>query len=362
MSLKPSLYGLTLDELKNYCVQHHFKPFVAKQIFSWLYQRYVSSFEAMHNLPKGFRQQAMQDFDLGTLEAVAHECSADQSQKYLFKTSDDHTFESVFMVMKDKQFGDQGQLIAQEKLTFCLSCQIGCKVGCVFCATAKGGFVRDLSAAEIVQQVVYLKRDHHLEPTKGINLVFMGMGEPLHNFEQVVRAIRILSDPAGLNIAPRRITISTSGVAPLIDALGALNLGVQLAISLHAVNDALRSKLMPINKTYNIQALIDAIRRFPLDTRKRIMFEYLVLKDHNDGLEHARALLKLLNGLRAKVNLIPYNPMPNNPFERPELEKVQAFADFLNQKGLLCTIRISKGLDISAACGQLREKRLKARG
>ncbi|WP_120955555.1 23S rRNA (adenine(2503)-C(2))-methyltransferase RlmN [Helicobacter mehlei] len=362
MSLKSSLYGLPLEELKSYCAQHNFKPFVAKQIFSWLYQRYVSSFEAMHNLPKGFRQQAMQDFDLGTLEAVAHECSADQSQKYLFKTPDDHTFESVFMVMKDKQFGGHGQLIAQEKLTFCLSCQIGCKVGCVFCATAKGGFVRNLSAAEIVQQVVYLKRDHNLEPTKGINLVFMGMGEPLHNFEQVVRAIQILSDPAGLNIAPRRITISTSGVTPLIDALGALNLGVQLAISLHAVNDILRSKLMPINKTYNIQALIDAIRRFPLDTRKRIMFEYLVLKDLNDGLEHARALLKLLNGLRAKVNLIPYNPMPNSPFERPDPEKVQAFADFLNQKGLLCTIRISKGLDISAACGQLREKRLKEHG
>ncbi|WP_163565616.1 23S rRNA (adenine(2503)-C(2))-methyltransferase RlmN [Helicobacter suis] len=351
-----SLYNFTFEELQTYATDHHFKPFVAKQIFAWLYQRYASSFDQMHNLPKSLKTILQRDFYIQNLKLLVKECSQDKSEKCLFATHDQHSFESVFMVMKEKQVGDQGQILAQEKLTFCLSSQIGCKVGCVFCATAKGGFVRNLKAGEIVEQVVALKHMHALEPTKGINLVFMGMGEPLHNFEQVVRSIRILSHPHGLNISPKRITLSTSGVVPMMDILGALNLGVQLAISLHAVNDALRSKLMPINKTYNIQELIKAAKRFPIDTRKRLMFEYLVIKDYNDGLEHAKALLRLLNGLRSKINLIPYNPTPHSKFERPDLEKVKQFADFLNQRGLLCTMRLSKGLDISAACGQLREK------
>lgn len=359
---RSSIYNLTLEELQDYCTARHFRPFSAKQLFSWLYRRYASSFDNMHNLSKAFKEVLKEDYHLGTLEMVATESSVDKSQKYLFKTLDAHTFESVYMVMKDKQFSLDGRLIAQEKLTFCLSSQIGCQVGCIFCATAKGGFVRNLQASEIVEQVVWLKRDHHLEPTKGINLVFMGMGEPLHNFKEVVRALKILSHPAGLNISPKRITISTSGVAPLIDALGALDLGIQLAISLHAVDDVLRSKLMPINKTYNIETLINAIKRFPIDRRKRVMFEYLIIKNCNDAPTHAKALLKLLQGLKAKVNLIPYNPTPTSQLERPDLDRVQAFADFLNQRGLLCTVRISKGLDISAACGQLREKRLRAHG
>ncbi|GMB90608.1 Ribosomal RNA large subunit methyltransferase N RlmN [Helicobacter ailurogastricus] len=352
-----SLYDLSLKDLQDYALSQGFKPFVAKQLFSWLYHRYATSTTGMHNLSKAFRACLDRDFCVQTLSVGAKECSTDKSEKYLFITPDRHSFESVFMVMKPTQLDKDGQILAQEKLTFCLSSQIGCKVGCVFCATARGGFVRDLKAGEIVEQVVTLKREHNLEPTKGINLVFMGMGEPLHNFNEVVKAIGILSDPHGLNISTRRITISTSGVVPVIDALGALDLGVQLAISLHAVNDALRSKLMPINKTYNLEALIQAIKRFPIDTRKRVMFEYLVIKDCNDGLEHAKALLRLLNGLKAKVNLIPYNPNPSLKFERPDLDKVAQFADFLNQKGLLCTLRISKGLDISAACGQLREKK-----
>ncbi|CRF50640.1 Ribosomal RNA large subunit methyltransferase N [Helicobacter heilmannii] len=353
----PSLYNLSLNELQDYTASKGFKPFVAKQVFSWLYHHYATSTAQMHNVSKAFKAHLDKDFCVQTLSIGAKECSSDKSEKYLFLTPDQHSFESVFMVMKPTQMDENGHIVAQEKLTFCLSSQIGCKVECVFCATARGGFVRDLNAGEIVEQVVTLKREHNLEPTKGINLVFMGMGEPLHNFKEVVKALGILSDPHGLNISPRRITISTSGVVPVIDALGALDLGVQLAISLHAVNDTLRSKLMPINKTYNLEALIQAIKRFPVDTRKRVMFEYLVIKDYNDGLEHAKALLKLLNGLKAKVNLIPYNPNPSLKFERPDLDKVEQFADLLNQKGLLCTLRISKGLDISAACGQLREKK-----
>ncbi|WP_104751386.1 dual-specificity RNA methyltransferase RlmN [Helicobacter salomonis] len=352
MQAKPSLYAFTLKQWQNYCTQHGFKPFVAKQLYAWLYQRYAS-LDQMHNLPQAFKEALRTDFEVHPLEVLECQQSADKSVKYLFKTSDGHSFESVYMVMREAREGE-----AQEKITLCLSCQIGCKVGCVFCATAKGGFVRNLNAGEIVEQVVALKRAHQLEPTKGINLVFMGMGEPLHNFEQVVGALEILSTHEGLNIAPRRITISTSGVVPALQTLGALNLGVQLAISLHAVNDSLRSKLMPINKLYNLETLISVLKAFPLDKRKRVMFEYLMIKDMNDSLGHAKELLRLLNGLKAKINLIPYNSTPHSKFERPELEKVQAFADFLNQKGLLCTIRISKGQDIAAACGQLREKRL----
>ncbi|WP_120944559.1 23S rRNA (adenine(2503)-C(2))-methyltransferase RlmN [Helicobacter labacensis] len=352
MQNKPSLYALTLAQWQDYCTKHGFKPFVAKQLYAWLYQRYAS-LDQMHNLPKAFKEALHADFEVRPLEVLECQQSADKSVKYLFKTFDGHSFESVYMLMREAQEGG-----AQEKITLCLSCQIGCKVGCVFCATAKGGFVRDLNAGEIVEQVVALKRAHQLEPTKGINLVFMGMGEPLHNFEQVVRALEILSTHEGLNIAPRRITISTSGVVPALQTLGALNLGVQLAISLHAVNDTLRSKLMPINKLYNLESLISALKAFPLDKRKRVMFEYLMIKDTNDSLSHAKELLRLLNGLKAKINLIPYNSTPHSRFERPKLERVQAFADFLNQKGLLCTIRISKGQDIAAGCGQLREKRL----
>lgn len=238
----------------------------------------------------------------------------------------------------------------------CLSSQIGCKVGCAFCFTAKGGFVRNLSAAEIVEQVVMMKRDNHIAPHKKVNIVFMGMGEPLDNLENVARAINILSELQGLSISAKRQTISTSGIAPKIKVLGSLNLGVQLAISLHAVDDELRSKLMPINKAYNIADVLKEVRTFPVDTRKRVMFEYLMIKDVNDDLKSAKKLLSLLNGIRAKVNLILFNPHEGSEFERPQMDKVKAFADFLVERGLLCTIRESKGIDISAACGQLREK------
>ncbi|WP_121021706.1 23S rRNA (adenine(2503)-C(2))-methyltransferase RlmN [Helicobacter vulpis] len=356
MQNKPSLYALTLAQWQTYCSDHGFKPFVGKQLYAWLYQRYAY-LDQMHNLPKAFKEALRADFKVRPLEILERQQSTDKSVKYLFKTSDGHSFESVYMVMQEAQEGGTA-----EKITLCLSCQIGCKVGCVFCATARGGFVRNLDTGEIVEQVVALKRAHQLEPTKGINIVFMGMGEPLHNLTQVVRALEILSAHEGLNIAPRRITISTSGVVPALQTLGALNLGVQLAISLHAVNDTLRSKLMPINKRYNLETLINALKAYPLDTRKRVMFEYLMIRDLNDSLIHAKELLRLLNGLKAKINLIPYNSTPHSSFERPPLERVQDFANFLNQKGLLCTIRISKGQDIAAACGQLREKRLSARG
>ena len=349
---KQNIYSLSLTELQEVCK----KPYQAKQIYHWLYVRYEKDFAKMSNLPKDFRERLQLEYSAQNLELLTQEVSQDGTRKYLFQTRDNHTFESVCIKMRDKKLDENSKIIEGEKYTFCISSQIGCKVGCAFCSTAKGGFVRDLTSGEIVEQVLNLKKYNNLAPEKRVNIVYMGMGEPLNNFDNLIHAIKILSTLDGLSISPKRQTISTSGISPRIHDLGKQNLGVQLAISLHAVDDTLRSKLIPMNKTYNIQSVIDAVRAFPIDTRKRVMFEYLVIKDVNDDIASAKKLLKLLNGIKAKVNLILFNPHSGTKFQRPEESKVRVFADFLTNKGLLTTIRESKGIDISAACGQLREK------
>lgn len=349
---KKNIFSYTLSELSE-----SIKPkFRAQQIYKWLYIEYKMDFESMSNLPKHLREELSQEYSVQNLEILKCEQSRDGSKKYLFRTHDGHTFESVLIQMRDKQHDANGKIVSGEKWTICLSSQIGCKVGCAFCFTAKGGFYRNLEAGEIVEQVVQIKRDNAIPPHKRVNIVYMGMGEPLDNFENVTKAIRILSEKDGLSISARRQTISTSGIAPRIKKLGMLDLGVQLAISLHAVDDTLRSRLIPMNKAYNIAQVLDEVRDFPVDARKRVMFEYLMIKDLNDSLKEAKQLLSLLDGIRAKVNLILFNPHKGSEFLRPSEERAKAFADFLTQKGLLCTIRESKGLDISAACGQLREK------
>jgi 23S rRNA (adenine2503-C2)-methyltransferase len=247
----------------------------------------------------------------------------------------------------------------ENKYTVCVSTQVGCKVGCAFCLTAKGGFVRNLSAGEIVAQVWWMKKFKNFDENKALNVVYMGMGEPLDNYDNLVKAIKILSHPDGMNISTRRQTVSTSGIAPKIKKLGNENLGVNLAISLHAVDNETREKLIPMNKAYNIESVIDAIREFPIDKRKKVMFEYLVIKDVNDDINAAKKLVKLLNGIPSKVNLIYFNPYPGTEFKRPDDETMKKFQDYLIKKGIMCTIRKSKGMDISAACGQLREKKLK---
>ncbi|MEO1954056.1 MAG: 23S rRNA (adenine(2503)-C(2))-methyltransferase RlmN, partial [Campylobacterales bacterium] len=241
----------------------------------------------------------------------------------------------------------------------CVSTQVGCKVGCSFCLTAKGGFTRDLSAGEIVAQVVTLKKDNNHKHNRKINIVYMGMGEPLDNLDNLSQAIKIFQEEEGLAIGGKRQTVSTSGLSSKIDKLGEMDLGVHIAISLHAVDDELRSELIPMNKAHNINSIIEAVKRFPIDTRKRVMFEYLVIKDKNDDLASAKKLVKLLHGIKAKVNLIYFNPYPGTPYDRPSYEDMFAFQEYLVKHGLLCTIRDSKGIDISAACGQLKEKNKK---
>jgi 23S rRNA (adenine2503-C2)-methyltransferase len=310
----------------------------------------------MKNIPKQLQQTLQENYPIDILSVIKEEKSLDGSIKYLFKLQDNTTVESVLLLMKDKQKDQEGNIIKSEKYTFCISSQIGCKVGCSFCLTAKGGFTRDLSAAEIVAQVVYLKKLNNIDQDKSVNIVYMGMGEPLDNYDNVIQAIKIISQESGLSINTRRQTISTSGISSKIDKLAQENLGIQLAISLHAVDDELRSELIPMNKAYNIQSIIDAVKKFPVDTRKRVMFEYLVIKDKNDDIKSADKLIKLLDGIKAKVNLIYFNPYPGTTYQRPSKIKMEMFKDHLIKKGVVCTIRESKGLDISAACGQLKEK------
>jgi len=349
---KIEIMDLTKEEL-----QKRVKPsFRAKQIYQWIYKKYVDSFDEMKNLPKELKEELNNNYYINPLEVINTEESRDGSKKYLFKMRDGNTVESVLLPMKKEETDEDGNLLHHAKYTICISSQVGCKIGCAFCLTGKNGFMRNLTPGEIVSQVLMIKKLNNIAENRRVNIVYMGMGEPLDNLENVVKSVKIFSDIDGLSISPRRQTISTSGLSSQIKKLGEMNLGVLLAISLHAVDDKLREKLMPINKAYNIESIIKAVKEFPIDARKRVMFEYLVMKDINDDIKSAKKLVKLLHGIKAKVNLIFFNPHDGSEFQRPEIRDVIAFQEYLIKHGVLCTIRESKGLDISAACGQLKDK------
>lgn len=350
--LKPSLYDLSLQELTAQT-----KPaFRAKQIYGWLYHQYAESYEDMKNIPKTLKEELAQKYIVNPLTIAKKETSSDGTIKYLLRLQDGKTMEAVWLKMKDELKDESGNVYQEAKYTICVSTQVGCKVGCTFCLTAKGGFTRDLSAGEIVAQVVTLKRDNDHKHNRKINIVYMGMGEPLDNLTNLAKAIEIFKEDEGLCIGGKRQTVSTSGLSTKIDKLGEMDLGVHIAISLHAVDDELRSELIPMNKAHNINSIIEAVKRFPIDTRKRVMFEYLVIKDKNDDIGSAKKLVKLLTDIKAKVNLIYFNPYPGSDYKRPSREDMVVFQEYLVDHGLLCTIRDSKGIDISAACGQLKEK------
>ena len=350
--MKLSIMDLTKAELADLV-----KPsFRAKQIFGWVYHHYVEDFEKMKNLPKQLQKELDEKFVINPLKIVNKEVSKDGTIKYLFELQDSKTVESVWLKMKDEEYDKNGKLLHEAKYSICVSTQVGCKVGCSFCLTAKGGFTRDLTPAEIVAQVVSLKKDNNHSHNRVTNIVYMGMGEPLDNLENLAKAIEIFKDQDGLSISGKRQTVSTSGLSNKIDQLGQMDLGVHIAISLHAVDDELRTELIPMNKAHNIDSIIEAVKRYPIDTRKRVMFEYLVIKDKNDDLGSAKKLVKLLHGIKAKVNLIYFNPYPGTEYKRPSYEDMHRFQEYLIKHGVLCTIRDSKGIDISAACGQLKEK------
>lgn len=347
-----NILDYTKEELEEY-IQPKFR---IKQIYEWIYKKDVDSFDEMLNLPKELRKELSDKFYFNPLEKAREEKSRDGSIKYLFKLKDGKTIESVLLPMKDELYDENGNILRHTRYTICVSSQVGCKIGCSFCLTAKSGFIRNLTAGEIVEQVHYIKKENKIPHERRVNVVFMGMGEPLNNLENVAKAVKIFTDNDGLAISPRRQTISTSGLSSQIKKLGEMDLGVLLAISLHAVTDELREKLMPINRAYNIASIMEAIKEFPIDFRKRIMFEYLMIDGINDSLKDAKTLVKLLNGIKAKVNLIYFNTHEGSIYQRPSIENMEKFRDYLQSKSVTCTIRESKGIDISAACGQLRER------
>ena len=296
IDIKPSLLDFTQKELMQIV-----KPsFRAKQIFGWLYHQYAENFDAMKNIPKSLKEELSKKYIVDPLKIAKKEVSTDGTIKYLLELQDGKTMEAVWLKMKDTQLDENGEVVQEAKYTICVSTQVGCKVGCTFCLTAKGGFTRNLTAGEIVAQVVTLKRDNEHKHNRKINIVYMGMGEPLDNLDNLTKAIEIFKEEEGLCIGGKRQTVSTSGLSNKIDKLGEMDLGVHIAISLHAVDDELRTELIPMNKAHNINSIIEAVKRFPIDARKRVMFEYLVIKNKNDDLGSAKKLVKLLHGIKLK--------------------------------------------------------------
>lgn len=340
---QPDIKDLSSDQLVQWLAEQGEPAYRAAQIRKWLYVRQTDDFNLMTNLSKGLRQLLTTRFVCGRLQVAAVEHSADGAGKYLFRLHDGKFIESVLMPETDRG-------------TLCISSQVGCAQGCRFCLTARGGFIRNLSAGEIIAQV----RDviHDVPECRLTNIVVMGMGEPLANYDHMIAAIRVITDAdAGLGISKRRFTLSTAGMVSRLDALGR-DTDINLAVSLNAADDDTRSALMPINRTYPLSSLIAACRRYPLAPHRRITFEYILMAGVNDADADAVRLSKSLHGVRAKINLIPFNAYPGSPYQRPSDSRVAAFQDILARRHFTTMVRISRGQDISAACGQLRANAL----
>jgi 23S rRNA (adenine2503-C2)-methyltransferase len=342
---KTELLGLTLEQLTPFVVDElGERAFRARQLYRWVHQRGETELDRMTDLPAAFRARLRERADLQPLRVDLEQRSTDGTVKYRFRTHDDRLIESVYMPSADRR-------------TLCVSTQVGCAMACRFCMTGTLGLLRNLSAAEIVAQVHEVNRRVALDealplPRPLSNLVFMGMGEPLHNFENLKTALTILQSEEGPNFSHRHITVSTVGLVPMIERLGA-ETDVKLAISLNASHDAQRSELMPVNRKWNIAALIDACRRFPLRQGRRITFEYVLLQGVNDSDADARRLVDLLRDVPAKVNLIPYNENPGLGFQSTAEGRAEQFREILAAGHVAAFIRANRGRDIAAACGQL---------
>jgi 23S rRNA (adenine2503-C2)-methyltransferase len=315
------------------------EPFRARQLFAWIYRHGVTDVDSMTDLSRELRATLAASFALTTPEIVNRERSTDGTEKFLLRLADGRQIESVFIP-------------DTPSMTFCISTQVGCAMSCAFCLTGKMGLVRNLSAGEIVGQVRVLA--HHVDlGDKAFNIVLMGMGEPLHNYDATMKALRILADEHGFALPPRRVTLSTVGLLPALERLAREPIMPNLAISLHAPNDALRGDLVPLNKKYGVADVIKACKRFPIRKRSRITFEYVLLAGVNDSPQDARELGKLVASVKCKVNLIPLNAAPGIPFERPSDAAIDRFAKTLADRGITVSVRKSRGRDIRAACGQL---------
>jgi 23S rRNA (adenine2503-C2)-methyltransferase len=335
---KIDLKSLTQPQLEAFLADMGKEKYRSKQILRWIYQRQVSDFEQMTDLAKAFREQLQERAYVSDLVPVTVQTSKDGTRKYLLRLDDGETIEAVRIPM------DEG------RATLCISTQVGCAMGCKFCMTGTFGLTRNLRVDEIVNQVCAALKDGPIG-----NIVFMGMGEPLHNLENVAKALEILYLDDGLGYGTRRVTLSTCGLVPEILKL-CERIKVNLAVSLNAPTDELRSQLMPVNLRYPLAELMSACREFTSKTKQRVTFEYILLGGVNDSLTDAKRLIKLIHGVRCKINLIAYNEHDGAEFKSPTTETVKAFQDYLLQRGIVATLRASKGQDIAAACGQLKGK------
>jgi len=331
-----------MADLQNELVSIGEKKFRAEQIFKWLYVDKVKSFDEMTNLSLDLRNKLKENYTMCNYNILKKQESSDGTKKYLFDVLDGNAIETVLMQYHHGK-------------TVCVSSQIGCKMGCKFCASTGIKFERNLTPGEIVEQILAVEQDIG---DRISNIVFMGIGEPLDNYDNVIKAIRILNNQKGLNIGARHISVSTSGLVPRIYDLANENIQCTLSISLHATTDEKRSSMMPVNNRYNIETLMKACKDYIKITNKRISFEYALAKDNNDNLEDAKQLVKLLKGMLCHVNLIPINKIENGQYSKSTNENIIKFRDYLNDNGIVATIRRELGSDIDAACGQLRRKNL----
>jgi len=344
---KKNLVGLDRTQLTAELTALGKKPFRAKQLWNWIYHRGESDFSAMTNLGKPLREKLVEGYVIDRPEIVVEQNSTDRTRKWLLRCDDGNEIETVHIPEDDRG-------------AVCISSQVGCTLSCTFCRTGTQRLVRNLSAGEIVGQFMVARDSYGEWPTPRdggrhlSNIVMMGMGEPLFNFNNLARALRIIMDGEGIALSKRRITLSTSGVVPMMERCGE-ELGVNLAVSLHAARDDVHDELVPINRKYPIKELIEACRRYPgANNARRITFEYVLLKGVNDSLADVRELIRLVAGLPAKFNLIPFNPWPGSPYESSSPGRAKKFSEALNDAGFSAPIRVPRGRDILAACGQLK--------
>ena len=334
-----NLLGKDCPELLEIATEMGAQSFRGKQLYHLLYRRREHSFSRMSELPTAFRSKLEEQFRVDLPQLHQRSESRDGTVKLLFRLHDDQFVETVVIPEEDRT-------------TLCVSSQVGCDVGCSFCLTAQMGFTRNLKPGEILGQILTAIESGYVRP-RGFNIVFMGMGEPLYNYKHLMKAFRILVDPQGMGLSRRRITVSTAGVVPVLERMHSEPILPNLAISLNATTNALRNELMPLNRRWPLQNLLDCCRRFPLEPRRRITFEYVLLEGVTDSPEDAHRLAGLLKGIPSKVNLIPYNPNPGLPYQRPSAQTVDRFQQILSSHHISAFVRKTRGQDISAACGQL---------
>jgi 23S rRNA (adenine2503-C2)-methyltransferase len=349
------LSDLSPADVRAWVVEQGQPAYRANQLLRWFYRSPATGFDEMGNLPAALRERVAAEFELATLKPVqVLPADGGDTRKYLFRLGDGELLESVCMHYRRTAR-------SAERTTLCISTQVGCAVRCPFCATGLNGLRRNMTAAEVIDQVLSVQREELARGGRVSHIVYMGMGEPMHNLDATLESLRRLSDPAAVGLGVRRITVSTSGVAPGIDALAASGLGVNLAVSLHAPQDALRNQLVPLNRKWPIAAVTRAADAYARTTGRRVSYEYVMLRDVNDTPELGDSLGRLLSGRLAHVNVIPYNAIPGDPYQSTTGDRIEAFRRVVRRHGVECTVRDTRGRDIDAACGQLRASALMER-